>query len=69
MRLENLVFVDKVGDFFQGSIRSFLFEGGKSFFRKYKQLFLLIEKIFSDRVLFGWMSQVGAASRRQKCFV
>lgn len=69
MRLENLVFVGKVGDFFQGSIRSFLFEGGKSFFRKYKKLFLLIEKIFSDRVLFGWMSQVGAASRRQKCFV
>lgn len=69
MRLENLVFVDKVGDFFQGSIRSFLFEGGKSFFRKYKKLFLLIEKIFSDRVLFGWMSQVGVASRRQKCFV
>ena len=67
--MENLVFVDKVGDFFQGSIRSFLFEGGKSFFRKYKKLFLLIEKIFSDRVLFGWMSQVGAASRRQKCFV
>ena len=67
-RLENLVFVEKVGDFFQGSIRSFSFEGRKSFFGKYKKLFLLIEKIFSDRVLFGWMSQVGATNRRQKMF-
>ena len=66
--MENLFFVDKVGDFFQGSIRSFFFEGGKSFFGNYKKLFLLMEKIFSDRVLFGWMSQVGAANRRQKMF-
>ena len=66
--MENLVFVEKVGDFFQGSIRSFSFEGRKSFFGKYKKLFLLIEKIFSDRVLFGWMSQVGATNRRQKMF-
>ena len=69
LRLENLVFVEKVGDFFQGSIRSFSFEGRKSFLESIRNLFFWLKKYFRIEFYLAGCPRLVLKTGDKKCFV